>query len=149
MKYINTTKLQDTFKAWKKKKDERLLTLYQSRKECETMGENTIEIDEKISNIETEISQKKAKLDHDLLKTYQRMEKAGSSRSAKDARRERTHHLCNLGGLIEKAELGEMNKAALLGMLLQQKEYLNGNPGIQDRWAERGQAVLNAKEEEF
>lgn len=139
--------LEETFNAWKIKKDERLLTLYQRRKECEAMGKYTTEIDKKIYDIETEISQKKVKLERNLLKLYQRMGKAGSSRAAKDARRERTHHLCNLGGLIEKVGMGEMDKAALLGMLLQQKEYLDGNPGILNRWIERGNVVLNTRED--
>lgn len=137
-------KLEDTFGAWKQKKNERLLMLYQHRKECENSGGDMTEIDTKISDIETEISQKKAKLERDLLKLYQRMERAGSSREAKDARRERTHHLCNLGGIVEKAGLGEMDKATLIGMLLQQKEYLENNPGILSQWAEKGHDALNA-----
>ena len=143
----DTKILESTFREWKQKKDERLLALYQRRKEYEERGESTKDVDEKISSIETEISQKNAKLERDLLKLYKRMEKAGASTSAKKERQERTHHLCNIGGLVEKAGMGGWDKATLLGMFLQQKEYLESNPGIKSRWAERGQAALSAKEE--
>lgn len=143
----DTKTLEESFSAWKQKKDERLLALYQRRKEFEESGESTKDIDEKIVAIETEISQKKTKLESELLKLYKRMERAGASSSAKKERQERTHHLCNLGGLVEKAGLGKFDAPTLLGMLLHKKEHLDNNPGVLKRWAERGQAVLNAKEE--
>lgn len=142
-----TQTLEDTFKSWKQKKDERLLALYQRRKMCEESGESSANIDEKIFAIEAEIDQRKAKLDRELLNFYRRMEKAGASASAKKERQERTHHLCELGGLVEKAGFGQMEASALLGMLLQQKEYLESNPSILNRWTERGQLALNAKKE--
>ena len=75
-----------------------------------------------------------------------RMYRSGASADAKEERRERTHHLCNLGGLVEKAGLGNLEAPVLLGMLLQQAEYLRANPGIENRWKERGIAALNMPE---
>ena len=139
--------LTNEFSKWKAKKGEKLLKLYQEKSAKESKGEDFSGTNQKILDMEKEISQKQAKLEKDLGRLYARMYKAGASSDAKKARQERTHHLCNLGGLVEKAGLGEMDAAALLGMLLQQKEYLAGNPGILSRWSERGQAALNIGQE--
>lgn len=139
--------LNNEFLKWKGKKSEKLLKLYQEKSSKESRGEDYSSINQKILDMEEKISQRQAELEKALGRLYERMYKAGASSDAKKVRQERTHHLCNLGGLVEKAGLGEMETAALLGMLLQQAEYLAGNPGILSRWTERGQAALNAKEE--
>ena len=93
-----------------------------------------------------EIEKRKSALDRRLSSLYARMYRSGASADAKEERRERTHHLCNLGGLVEKAGLGNLEAPVLLGMLLQQAEYLRANPGIENRWKERGIAALNMPE---
>ena len=139
--------LKKIFQNWKSKKDSKLLKLYQEKSSKESKGEDSSQISEKISSIEQEISQKQAKLEKDLGRIYAQMYKAGASSAAKKARQERTHHLCNLGGLVEKAGLGEMEPSALLGMLLKQADFLSKNPGVLSRWTEMGQAVLSEREE--
>ena len=134
--------LNKEFSEWKAQKDVRLLKLYQDNASKEAKGADASGTKEKILVIENEILQKKAKFDKNLARIYERMYKAGASSDAKKARQERTHHLCNLGGLVEKAGLGALEPAALLGMLIQQAEYLASNPGIVGRWAERGDAAL-------
>lgn len=139
--------LNSEFSKWKGKKGEKLLKLYQEKSAKESRGEDCASTNQKIIAIEEKISQRQKELEKALGRLYERMYKAGASSDAKKIRQERTHHLCNLGGLVEKAGLGEMDKAALLGMLLHQAEYLANNPGILTRWTERGQAALNAEEE--
>lgn len=134
--------LNKEFSEWKSKKGVRLLKLYQDKVAKESKGEDASIVEEKILTMEKEISQKQAKLDKNLARIYERMYKAGASSDAKKARQERTHHLCNLGGLVEKAGLGNLEPPVLLGMLIQQAEYLANNPGIVGRWAERGDAAL-------
>ena len=134
--------LNKEFSEWKSKKDVRLLKLYQDKTAKESKGEDASIAKEKIIAMEKEISQKQAKLDKNLGRIYERMYKAGVSSDAKKVRQERTHHLCNLGGLVEKAGLGNLEPPVLLGMLIQQAEYLANNPGIMARWAERGDAAL-------
>ncbi len=139
--------LKKDFQDWKVTKDGKLLKLYQEKYAKEANGEDCSNTQEKICAMEKEISQRQEALERKLGRLYERMYKAGASSEAKKVRQERTHHLCNLGGLVEKAGLGEMEAPALLGMLLHQAEYLKSNPGILSRWTERGQAALNAKEE--
>lgn len=139
--------LERAFDEWKSKKGEKLLKLYQEKAAKEREGKDFSPISEKIKKIETSIEQKKATLDKRLSALYARIYKAGASNEAKKLRQERTHHLCNLGGLVEKAGLGDMPPDVLLGMLIQQAEYLKGNPTIVNRWKERGQTELAHKEE--
>lgn len=139
--------LKNEFSTWKSKKGERLLKLYQEKSAKQARGEDISSIQEKITAMEQKISQRKERLDRNLAREYERMYKAGASSDAKKARQERTHHLCNLGGLIEKAGLGDRDPAMLLGMLLQQADYLANNSTIEARWAERGQAALNDRKE--
>lgn len=134
--------LNKEFSEWKTKKGEKLLKLYQEKSSQESRGEDSSVISKKIFVMEKEISQRKAYLEKKLSRIYERMYKSGASTEAKKRRQERTHHLCNLGGLIEKAGLGEMEPAALLGMMLQQVEYMATNPTIVSRWKERGQMAL-------
>lgn len=135
--------LNREFSEWKAKKGEKLLKLYQEKSSKELIGEDSSDTNKKILVMEKEISQRKAHLEKSLSRIYERMYKSGASTEAKKRRQERTHHLCNLGGLIEKAGLGEMEPAALLGMLLQQAEYIVTNPAILSRWTERGQMELS------
>lgn len=139
-------KLKSEFKAWKLKQDARLLRMYQEKSVKESKGEDNSAIKDKIDVMEKRISQREEKLKRSLNRLYEQMYKSGASSDAKKARQERTHHLCNLGGLVEKAGLGDMAPAALLGMLLQQAEYLQANPTILNRWTERGQVALNEKQ---
>lgn len=143
--------LKSEFEAWKSKKGERLLKLYQEKSARQIKGEDTSGIEKKITDMEKNISQRQARLEKNLSHLYERMYKSGASSGAKKARQERTHRLCNIGGLVEKAGLGEMEQDVLFGMLLQQADYLKGNPGIISRWKERGQAelagALRAREE--
>lgn len=134
--------LNNEFSAWKIKKGGKLLKLYQEKASKEARGEDCSATEEKIRTMEKEIAQQQARLEKSLGHLYERMYKAGASSDAKKVRQERTHHLCNLGGLVEKAGLGNMETTALFGMLLQQAEYLASNPGIKSRWAERGDAAL-------
>ena len=139
--------LSQAFERWKAKKGEKLLKLYQEKAAKEKSGEIFAPVSERIHEIEKEISQKKAHLDRRLSLLYARIYRSGASSAAKKERQKRTHHLCNLGGLVEKAGLGELKAAALLGMLIQQAEFLANNPGVLDRWEKRGEEALNTTEE--
>ena len=139
--------LSQAFERWKAKKGEKLLKLYQEKAAKEKSGEIFAPVSERIHEIEKEIAQKKAHLDRRLSLLYARIYRSGASSAAKKERQKRTHHLCNLGGLVEKAGLGELKAAALLGMLIQQAEFLANNPGVLDRWEKRGEEALNTIEE--
>lgn len=97
--------LNREFSEWKAKKGEKLLKLYQEKSSKELIGEDSSDTNKKILVMEKEISQRKAHLEKSLSRIYERMYKSGASTEAKKRRQERTHHLCNLGGLIEKAGL--------------------------------------------
>lgn len=140
--------LSQAFEQWKAKKGEKLLKLYQEKAAKEKSGEDFSPVSDQINEIEKQISQKKANLDRRLSLLYARIYRSGASSAAKKERQQRTHHLCNLGGLVEKAGLGELKPAVLLGMLIQQAEYLKNNPGVVERWEKNGLEVLNTKEEE-
>lgn len=139
--------LSQAFERWKSKKGEKLLKLYQEKAAKEKSGEFFAPVSERIHEIEKEISQKKETLDRRLSLLYARIYRSGASSAAKKERQQRTHHLCNLGGLVEKAGLGELKADALLGMLIQQAEFLKNNPGVLERWEKRGQEVLSTREE--
>lgn len=138
--------LTSEFKQWKEKISVRLLKLYQEKSAKERAGKDIDEVAKNIDEIESKISQKKARLDRQLAQAYERMYRAGASTDAKEERRERTHHLCNLGGLVEKAGLGELDAASLLGMLLQQADFLAKNPVVLERWKSRGQEALKSEQ---
>lgn len=71
-------------------------------------------------------------------------------------RRERTRHLIELGGLVQKAGLIELtadDRATLLGAFLELAEQLQGdeNPSIADlktRWRRRGLNRLRAERQD-
>ena len=146
--------LSQSFEEWKAKKGAKLLKLYQEKASRERTNKDAQDVIVRINEIEEEIEKRKSALDRRLSSLYARMYRSGASADAKEERRERTqeerrertHHLCNLGGLVEKAGLGNLEAPVLLGMLLQQAEYLRANPGIENRWKERGIAALNMPE---
>lgn len=138
--------LSQEFEEWKAKKGAKLLKLYQEKASRERTNKDAQDVIVRINEIEEEIEKRKSALDRRLSSLYARMYRSGASADAKEERRERTHHLCNLGGLVEKAGLGNLEAPVLLGMLLQQAEYLRANPGIENRWKERGIATLNMPE---
>ncbi|WP_454714563.1 conjugal transfer protein TraD [Caulobacter segnis] len=64
-------------------------------------------------------------------------------------RRERTHHLIELGGLVTKAGLVDLtddDRAALLGGLLELADQLKdtGHADVLARWRHRGRHVFEA-----
>lgn len=64
-------------------------------------------------------------------------------------RRERTHHLIELGGLVTKADLVDLtddDRAALLGGLLELADQLQdaGRADVLARWRHRGRHVFEA-----
>lgn len=64
-------------------------------------------------------------------------------------RRERTHHLIELGGLVTKAglvDLADDDRAALLGGLLELADQLQdaGRADVLARWRHRGHHVFEA-----
>ena len=138
--------LSQAFEQWKAKKGEKLLKLYQEKALRERTNKDAQDVVVRINEIEEEIEKRKSALDRRLSSLYARMYRSGASADAKEDRRERTHHLCNLGGLVEKAGLGNLEAQVLLGMLLQQAEFLKSNPGVENRWKERGIAALNMPE---
>ena len=139
--------LNKEFSIWKAKKGEKLLKLYQEKSAKTAKKEDCSAVDEKILSMENEISQREARLEKSLNLFYKRMYKAGASSDAKKARQKRTHRLCILGGLVEKAGLGDLEPPTLLGMLLQQADFLANHPTVKEKWAERGSAALNETKE--
>ena len=99
----------------------------------------------KIREIEDEIARKHEQLDKRLAAFYARAYRASGSAEARAERAARTHKLCQLGGLVEKAGLGTMTPAALLGMLLQQREYMQKSPSVLSRWQADGERALAAR----
>ena len=89
-------------------------------------------LEERIAKLEAKKAQQQAALDAQLKKLY--------SQARTKERKERTRRLIQLGGLVEKAGLGDMDSAALLGMLLQQKEFLDRTPTMIEKWKQRGAA---------
>lgn len=134
--------LRDKFNSWETKKKAAAFDLEKLLQEKKKLGDETVREEEKIKAIESELVQKKEKLERDLSKLYRRMALAGASGDAKVARSDRTRKLCNLGGLVEKAGLGDMDPATLLGFLLSQKTYATSNPSILDSWKNTGEAAL-------
>ena len=74
-----------------------------------------------------------------------KLKKAAMDRAAK--RKEETRRKIELGGLIIKAGFGEMDKAAMMGMLHGQAVYQKENPAIVNRWRAIGGEILNKREE--
>lgn len=67
-------------------------------------------------------------------------------------RRERTHHLIELGGLVTKAGLVDLtddDRAALLGGMLELADQLRdaGRADVLARWRHRGRHVFEADEQ--
>lgn len=138
--------LSQAFEEWKAKKGAKLLKFYQEKASRERTNKDAQDVIVRINELEEEIEKRKSALDRRLSSLYARMYRSGASADAKEERRERTHHLCNLGGLVEKAGLGNLEAPALLGMLLQQAEFLRANPSVELHWKERGIAALNMPE---
>lgn len=87
-------------------------------------------LEERIAKLEAKKAQQQAAIDAQLKKLH--------SQAKTKERKERTRRLIQLGGLIEKAGLGDMDSAALLGMLMQQKDFIERNPRTLDTWKQRG-----------
>ena len=148
MKIIKTPEEKNKeFNDWLSKKGKRYVELQQEKMSKISKGKDYSKEEAAMAKIDPEIAQKKARHERILKNLYERIYKSGSSTKAKEERKERTHHLCNLGGLVEKAGLGKMEPDALLGMLIQQAEYMANNPAIVSRWAEKGKAALNPPED--
>jgi len=67
-------------------------------------------------------------------------------------RRERTRHLIELGGLVQKAGLVDLtgdDRAALLGGLLELADRLRGDDGrgVLELWRHRGRRVFESEAE--
>lgn len=135
------------FNEWMSKKGKRYAELRQKKMDKISKGKDSSKEDEAMEKIDMEIAQRKARHEKTLNNIYALMYSSGRSAKAKEERKERTHHLCNLGGLVEKAGLGKMEPDALLGMLIQQAEYMANNPAIVIRWAEKGKAALSPPED--
>jgi len=59
-------------------------------------------------------------------------------------RKKRTRRLIELGGLIVKAELEELNNNTLLGALLSLKQHMTNNETILHDWTEQGAKAFEA-----
>ena len=132
------------FKIWVGQKAFNVAKLLKSKIDKQKKGEDTTKIDEEIRKLELEISEREAKINKRLVRIYKRNANSGASQKAKKERQERTHKLCNLGGLVEKAGLGDLDAQTLLGMLIQQAEYLEKNSYIKAQWAEKGKIALSS-----
>lgn len=131
----NVDEMIKQFETWKAKTEAKLLMLY--RKKNPTDNDR-----DKITHMEKQIEKKQALINKKLARRYRELEAAGNSSEAQDARRKRTHKLCQLGGLVEKAGWGEVEDALLLGMLLKQKKYLAEHPHMLDTWTAEGNKAL-------
>lgn len=69
-----------------------------------------------------------------------KLKKAAMDRATK--RKAETRRKIELGGLIIKAGFGDMDKAAILGMLQTQAVYLKENPAIVNRWRNVGAEIF-------
>lgn len=94
-------------------------------------------LEERIAKLEAKKAQQQAAIDAQLKKLH--------SQAKTKERKERTRRLIQLGGLVEKAGLGDMDPAALLGMLMLQKEFLERNPRTIETWKQRGAAEFEKK----
>ncbi len=68
-------------------------------------------------------------------------------------RRERTRHLIELGGLVQKAGLVELtddDRAVLLGGMLALADMLSGEggPQLQELWRRRGKRAFEAEKQD-
>ena len=68
-------------------------------------------------------------------------------------RRERTRHLIELGGLVQKAGLVELtddDRAVLLGGMLALADMLSGEGGaqLQELWRRRGRRAFDAEKQD-
>lgn len=137
--------LKNDFEAWKAKKGAVLLKHYQTQAKMNAADPDYATVRAKIQEIEEEIARKQEQLGKRLAALYARAYRASGSAEARAERAARTHKLCQLGGLVEKAGLGTMTPAALLGMLLQQKEYMQKSPSVIARWQADGERALAAR----
>ena len=137
--------LKRDFDAWKAKKGAVLLKHYQTQARMKSADPDYSAVSAKIREIEDEIARKHEQLDKRLAVFYARAYRASGSAEARAERAARTHKLCQLGGLVEKAGLGTMTPAALLGMLLQQREYMQKSPSVLSRWQADGERALAAR----
>ena len=63
-------------------------------------------------------------------------------------RKKRTRRLIELGGLIVKAELEELNNNTLLGALLSLKQHITNNETILHEWTEKGAKAFEALDQD-
>ncbi|MFA6105974.1 MAG: conjugal transfer protein TraD [Patescibacteria group bacterium] len=59
-----------------------------------------------------------------------------------EMRKKRSHHLCEVGGLVVKAELDKMEPEVLLGAFLKIKEMMLENEGYIKEWQHIGIQVF-------
>ena len=97
-------------------------------------------LEERIAKLEAKKAQQQAAIDAQLKKLH--------SQAKTKERKERTRRLIQLGGLVEKAGLGDMDPTALLGMLIQQKDFLEKTPGVFNNWKKQGADFFEKEKEE-
>jgi len=119
-------KILDDLTAGGKKK---LLTLYREKNALQAANKDTSQIDAEIKSIEDDLKAEASKVP-----------RLNASQFIAD-RKTRTHHLCQLGRLLEKAGWGNESAECILGMLLDQKTALK-NMTTRKKWEELGKAEL-------
>jgi hypothetical protein len=90
----------------------------------------------------TSLSHQKEKLERLKAKLHSQEQKLKLTK-----RKKRTRRLIELGGLIVKAELEELNNNTLLGALLSLKSSIANNETILNEWTEQGARTFEAQKQ--
>lgn len=128
------------YNLWEKSQFEKQGRLLRKINEKKALGQNVEKEENTLAQIDEKITQKRKALEQTLLRLY--------SRESEKERKARTHRLCELGGLVEKAGLGNMEKHVLLGMLVLQADAVATNPMLLNTWAERGHMELEKENQD-
>lgn len=136
------------FEEWRKPIQGKLNAILNEKFELELKGEDCTELSNQAQKLRDKISRKEELIKDRIYHITRLFYGSGKSSEAKKERRERTHRLCELGGLVEKSGLGKLEPDAILGLLLQQAKQMKETPEIVSRWKENGKACLCEERQE-
>ena len=138
----------EEFEKWRKPIQDRLNAILNEKFEIDLKGDDSTELSEKAKKLQEKIRKKEELIRDRIYQTNQILYGSGKSSEAQKKRRERTHHLCEIGGIVEKSGLGKLELDVLLGLLLQQAKQMKETPEIVSRWKEIGKNCLLEERQE-